>query len=372
MLSALEVHYYDGGLRVATFPERRRLSALPAEDSIVFENIKPLTRTEVVFEVAVINSASNVAFLWVGCYLPSIDRQFGDRANYVCVGLWFDGMVALECKDLLFSLYQAATVLNKQGLTKALSEKLTQLSTVISESYLHSRDIFPPICAGLLPFASSQKLVREFQLNDSIENAAGALESALINLQLAPKPFVDVPRVRFRIVMEQGSTSISDALPSQRDLLYPIVTGLPKIVERTATELTEIKKTVSVLVAERSKANREMSELSQINKEIVEERDSQKKKLLEQEEELDRLRKLPYTIINTQLKELSSRIDRALSPNRGNGAYISQPRPLSPAAKNAHPKSDGSASTYVAYVLGFAVIVLIGVGAAYLIWRLLP
>lgn len=361
---ALDAHYYDGGLRIATFPQRSSPASTPDVEAVIFADTSTLKAQDVVFEVAIILSASRARYLWIGCYLSSADRQFGDRANYVCIGLWLSELVAIRCKPLLMSLFQAATQIRKTGMTSSLQENLHELSSIIAERYLCSRTEFPSSCQGIVKQDVVQNVAREFHLSSSVDESVAALESALINLQLAPIPFVDGSRVRFRLNPNEKVSSSTDVLPSAAELLLPLVVDLPQIIGNSVKEVGELKKSLNDIASENAKLVRQLEGLSSKLDRASAERDASKKALLEQTEELESLRKLPYTIINKQLKDVDSKLDHLAAITRTPAAYAPPPRySQQTARKRADDDGIGLAWKIFMYsLIGLTVVIAVGFG----------
>lgn len=362
-VSALEAHYYDGGLKTATFPEKIRLQALPNYDKVIFADTLTLTPQTVIFEVASFQSANQTRYLWIGCYLASTDRQFGDRANYVCVGLWLAELVSLQCKPLLRSLWQAALQLHKNGMTTGLEADMNQLYSAISDSYLYPRADFPPSCGGFMRQASSQTTTKHFRITGRVDEAITALESALINLQLAPSPFAQSSRVRFTINAEDKDLSAQDSLPSQSELLLPLVVGLPKIVENTASELAAVRKDLTEIVSENSKLSGQVTSLTSRLERASAERDALKKALLEQTAELEKLEKLPFTIINKQLKDVDLKLDQIAGSIVATSRHTPKPSYAPSPPRKRSNDDEGLAWAIFAYsLIGLISAILIGFG----------
>jgi len=362
-LAALEVHYYDGGLRSETFPERRRLPSLPPKEAVVFEDTRSLSRNDTVLEAAVIDSSEGKRFFWVGCFLPSSDRQFGDRANYVCVGLWVSDLIVIECRGLLMSLHRAAAALQKDGLSKALESNLRDLTSAIAESYLQPRDDFPPSCAGISSLKIDPRSVKEYQIRRSFDDVIQFLASALINLQLAQRSTFDTCRVRFRVNPDLASAVSNDALPSESDLLLPLIVGIPDATAGSAKQLVDAKQRVAELSADNTRLATQVQSLEQSNQRNTVEREALRKQLLDQAEELEKLRKLPYTIINTQLRDLATRVEQISASMRGPVSYNPPTtRPL-PKPNNSHDDSLSLVLSILKWFLYISIAgLLIGVG----------
>jgi hypothetical protein len=362
-LAALEIHYYDGGLRSDTFPERRRPLSLPPIEAVALEDTRALSRNEILFEASVIDSATGERFFWIGCFLPSTDRQFGDRANYVCVGLWVSDLIVIECRELLMSLHRAATALQKSGLSNALESNLHDLTSVIAESYMKPRDDFPPSCTGISSLKIDPRSVKEYQIRTSFDSVVEFLASALINLQLAQRSMFNACRVIFRVNPDLPAAVPVSELPSASDLLVPLIIGIPDATAGSAKQLVDAKQRVAELSADNTRLATQVQSLDQSNQRNTVEREALRKQLLDQAEELEKLRKLPYTIINTQLRDLATRVEQISASMRGPVSYNPPTtRPL-PKPNNSHDDSLSLVLSILKWFLYISVAgLLIGVG----------
>jgi hypothetical protein len=362
-LAALEIHYFDGGLQSETFPERRRFPSLPPKEAVVLEDTRSLSRNEILLEASAIDSAAGKRFFWVGCFIPSTDRQFGDRANYVCAGLWMSDLIAIECRELLMSLHQAAVALQKHGLTSALEKNLHELTSIIAESYLKPREEFPPSCAGISSLRVDPRSVKEYSIRHDFGEGVQFLASALINLQLALRPAFDTCRVRFRVNPDISAAIPTEALPSESDLLLPLILGIPDATAGSAKQLVDAKQRVAELSADNTRLATQVQSLEQSNQRNTVEREALRKQLVDQAEELEKLRKLPYTIINTQLRDLATRVEQISASMRGPVSYNPPTTRSLPKPNNSHDDSLSLVLSILKWFLYISVAgLLIGVG----------
>lgn len=330
---SLEAHYYDGGLKEENFPNSRPVSGLPASEYVIYADTPNLGKDDLIFELCLIPSDQNENWVWLGCYAASADRQFGDRSNYVGVGIWMRDLVAIDCRSILRSLSQATALLNKEGMTPSLHQKFLKLESVIRNHYLLPRDELPSGLIGMRRSSSSSSEYKEFEIVGSLETAIADVEAAVLNLQLAPTPFVANTKVRFRVVSAPRQSNPQSLLPALSELFLPLVLSLPKVVEESAKTLIQLKGQYSQLKSDNESMATQFDSFRHAADRIATERDDLRLKVTEQGGELDRLRALPYTTINSQLSEISRRLEILNVAPRPSEAPIRPtkiPRPIEP------------------------------------------
>jgi len=339
---SLEAHYYDGGLKEENFPNSRPVSGLPASEYVIYADTPNLGKDDLIFELCLIPSDQNENWVWLGCYAASADRQFGDRSNYVGVGIWMRDLVAIDCRSILRSLSQATALLNKEGMTPSLHQKFLKLESVIRNHYLLPRDELPSGLIGMRRSSSSSSEYEEFVIVGSLEAAIADVEAAVLNLQLAPTPFVANTKVRFRVVSAPRQSNPQSLLPALPELFLPLVLSLPKVVEESAKTLIQLKGQYSQLKSDNESMATQLDSLRHAADRIATERDALKLKITEQGGELDRLRALPYTTINSQLSEISRHLEilrvgspPSVAPSRPTG----NPSPRAPTQNKSSEKS---------------------------------
>lgn len=330
---SLEAHYYDGGLKEENFPNPRPVSGLPASEHVIYADTPNLGKDDLTFELCLIPSDQNENWVWLGCYAASSDRQFGDRSNYVGVGIWMRDFVAIDCRSILRSLAQATADLNKEGMTTSLHNKFLEFESVIRDEYLLVRDELPSGLVGMTRSSSGESGYREFEILGPLEAAIADVEAAVLNLQLAPAPFVPNTKVRFKIVSALPQSNSPSLLPALPELFRPLVFSLPKVVEETAKTLIQVKEQYSELKSVNESMRAQLDSFRNAADRVNIECDALKLKITEQGEELDRLRALPLTIINTQLSEISRRLEIlnvAPPPSEAPIRPTKIPRPIEP------------------------------------------
>ncbi|MBM4205125.1 MAG: hypothetical protein FJ194_13400 [Gammaproteobacteria bacterium] len=130
-----------------------------------------------------------------------------------------------------------------------------------------------------------------------------------------------------------ASRRASSLLPALSDLLRPLVLGLPKVVEETAKTLIKVKEQYSELKSANESTTTQLESFRNAADRMTAECDALKLKISQQGEELARLRALPFTIINTQLSEISRRFEILNVAPRPSEAPIRPtkiPRPIEP------------------------------------------
>lgn len=338
---SLEAHYYDGGLRKENFPNPRPVSGLPASEHVIYSDTQNLGKEDLTFELCLVPSDQNENWVWLGCYAASADRQFGERSNYVGVGIWMRDLVAIDCRSILRSLSQAAILLNKEGMTPSLHQKFLKFESVIRNHYLLPRDELPSGLVGMRRSSRSSEY-KEFEIVGSLETAIADVEAAVLNLQLAPTPFVANTKVRFRVISAPRQSNPQSLLPALPELFLPLVLSLPKVVEESAKTLIQLKEQYSQLKSDNESMATQLDSFRHAADRIATERDALKLKVTEQGGELDRLRALPYTTINSQLSEISRRLEILTVGSRPSAAPSYppiNPSPRAPIVKNASEKS---------------------------------
>ena len=339
---SLEAHYYDGGLKKDNFPNSRPVSGLPAPEHVIYADPQNLGKEDLTFELCLIPSDQNENWVWLGCYAASADRQFGDRSNYVGVGIWMRDLVAIDCRSILRSLSQATVLLNTEGMTTSLHQKFLKFESVIRNHYLLPRDELPSGLVGMRRSSGSSSEYKEFEIVGSLETAIADVEAAVLNLQLAPTPFVANTKVRFRVVSAPRQSNPQSLLPALSELFLPLVLSLPKVVEESAKTLIQLKGQYSQLKSDNESMATQFDSFRHAADRIATERDDLRLKVTEQGGELDRLRALPYTTINSQLSEISRRLEILSVGSRPSAAPshpARDPHPRAPIVKNSSEKS---------------------------------
>lgn len=360
---SLEAHYYDGGLKIENFPSRRPVVGLPASEHVIYSDMQSLGRDDFIFELCLFQSDCKENWLWLGCYVASVDRQFGDRSNYVSVGIWMKELVAIDCKAVLISLSQAAVLLNKDGMTNTLKQNFLKLESVSRERYLLARDELPAGLIGIARSNLSNSSHREFDIVGTVEQAVTTIEAALLNLQLAPTPFVAESKIRFRVSPTSRKSNSSAALPAVSDLLLPLVLSLPTVVEATAHAVIHLKEQLSQLKSANESMSDQLDAYRQAADRIVLERDTLKLKVTEQGEELERLRALPYTTISNQLREISGRLDILMSAPRQPVTRVEPVRQLGATPTTSKKSSENDLAIQLAKYFLIAALLIAVVGA---------
>lgn len=325
----LETHHYDGGVKVNTFPAQQSVQ-VPLPSSVAILNAEsPLGPKEVACKVHFSWLTSEILLVWVGLYIRSIDRQFGDRENYVSVGLWLPNLVLLGSAEFLQLMLDGAQRLHNEGMTESLREAFERLAK-IAESFVHPRSSLPSICQGTARQGGSLSERVQFKVGPSISELAPILDCGLMNLQLAPDPFVTVEEAVFFAgegVEKRGGLEL---LPSREELLLPLVVALPGMAEETAKELTSTRRDLADAVKRRDECNKEVTKTASQLAELKAAHEALRRIELEQREEIKRLRELPYVIIDVSLRNIAQRLDRL--EIRGDG-----PQPKQPASPPRRP-----------------------------------
>jgi TonB family protein len=304
---ALEAHYYDGGLRIEVFPESNASSLKPDSEKVIIDNPHELKNSDIYYELSVFKDDVKTNFMWLACILKSTDRQFGDRSNYVSVGIWISDYVVTECLSLLRSLYEAASQLKKDGMTTALRSNLQQFAAIISSKYISPRSGFPTSYSGILGIPSLIVQPKIFELNSTIGNPLEHIESAILNFQLAPTCIFQNSKVIFRISSDNENVGKNEFL-SQTKFLVPIITDIPRVMTETVSNLNNLQADYRKVQSDRDKLAIQIEHLKQEVLKISEEKTA----LLDS---VAQLQKLPYTIINGQLKEIAQQIEKSRREN---------------------------------------------------------
>jgi hypothetical protein len=305
---ALEAHYYDGGLRIETFPESNTSSIKPNSEKVIIDSPNDLKNSEVYYELSFFKDGTNPDFLWLSCFLKSTDRQFGDRSNYVSVGIWLSNYVVTECKSLLRSLHEAASQLKKDGMTTALRSNLQQFSAIITSRYTAPRGGYPPSYSGILGVASLIVQPKTFELNSTFGDSLEHIESAILNFQLAPKCNFQNSRLFFRISSDNEAVGKNELLPPNK-FLVPIITDIPRVMTETVSNLNRLKSDYLNVQSDRDKLANQIEHLKQEVSKITKDKTAL-------HDSVTQLQKLPYTIINSQLKEIAQQIEKLRNENR--------------------------------------------------------
>jgi hypothetical protein len=309
---ALEAHYYDGGLRIEVFPESNASSLKPDSEKVIIDNPHELKNSEIYYELSVFKGEAKTNFMWLACILKSADRQFGDRSNYVSVGIWISDYVVTECLSLLRSLCEAASQLKKDGMTTALRSNLQQFAEIISSRYTAPRASYPPSYSGILGIESLIVQPKTFELNSTFGDSLEYIESAVLNFQLAPKCNFQNSRLLFRISSDNEAVRKNELL-SPNKFLVSMITDIPRVMTQTVSNLNSLKSDYLNVRSERDKLAIQIEHLKQEILKIKEDNTA----LLDS---VAQLKKLPYTIINGQLKEIAQQIEKLRNENRFIGA----------------------------------------------------
>jgi TonB family protein len=350
---ALEAHYYDGGLRIETFPESNTSSIKPNSEKVIIDSPNDLKNSEVYYELSFFKDGTNPDFLWLSCFLKSTDRQFGDRSNYVSVGIWLSNHVVTECKSLLRSLHEAASQLKKDGMTTALRSNLQQFSAIVTSRYTMQRDKFPPIYSGVSAATNLVPHLKIFNLDSSSGNTLEHIESVIMNFQLSTKTNFQNSRLVFRIASDSGSVEKSELLPPNKYLMQ-MITDIPRVMAETVSSLSSLNADYLKVRSEKDKLLTQIELLKREVLKITEE----KAALLDS---VAQLQKLPYTIINVQLKEIAQQIEKARHENLN---FFKRLVEISPASADFpledYEKSNGHQQKNPAvFYLGLATAVII-------------
>jgi hypothetical protein len=356
----IETHHYDGGLKVGLFGKAARPAWAPPSEAIIVSTELELGPEEFAVEFSRFASDESSCVTWIGCYMKSEDRQYGDRSNYVAAGLWLRDAVVFESGELISALRDGLRALHQQGLTQELAARFEQFTKGLVSQIVPRRQ-FPAGASGIeaaTSFVGPRKL---FIADAKASDLNDAIESAVLNLSLSRAPFSPASRVVVWVRGTQGLPGIEPMLPSPRELLVPFAVDLPNVIESSAQKYSALVDNFSSASAQASKLQNALAD----KQKALETADANFRALKDENFQLQsrtkKLEGLPYTGISSQLEGIRAEITllrRSVESIRPSVAQT-QPRPES-RMPTGSPRTRNRAP-YVMYA-GVAIAALVGCG----------
>jgi hypothetical protein len=112
--SLIELHYFSGGLQTKVIGSTTRPEWLPDYDLVGLHNDVYPKSDEYVIEVSR-HKRQDKYITWIGVYTSGKDLVYGDRSNYIGVGVWLINTIPSELVLIIDALYQICKKISEDG-----------------------------------------------------------------------------------------------------------------------------------------------------------------------------------------------------------------------------------------------------------------
>jgi hypothetical protein len=238
---ALEAHYYEGGLRVRPLDTKSARPAwAPPPEYVGFRNEFTLEPNESVVEFARF-AFQQRRITWLGVFNRAADQVFGDRQNHAGVGVWLLDSHIIDAGKLLSGLRQFATAVAEGKLDSFITQADRFGSKEYLPSYIRSDHRLPAALAGW-PYSSSQMPDTSLFLatGDTQGEAWDSAAEQILRMSVLPSPKSASSRalihVRAASVSGTQDQRQSKLVPVKRGLLEELLSSLPKAIGDFAAE----------------------------------------------------------------------------------------------------------------------------------------
>lgn len=327
---ALEVLYYDGGIRyVCPGRSAERPEWAPPAEYVGLRNQFVLAASEAAVEFARFLFRDR-RVTWIGIFYRSVDLKYGDRQNHAGAGVWLLEADVVDAANLLHGLRQLAKAV-AAGEIDAVTVSAPEFSARFLPRHVRAR---VPLPAGLsgIPYAAPPILT------DVIYSADGATEeqcwraaaaqvlrlSFAANSEASPRAFILVAPGRASQTGE-GSPAITISADFERDLLGAIPAAFDRLMSENATLKKAQEGARTGLLSYESQLGAARSELVQAQQRVAQ---------LEQQTAADTQGKMLSRILaqvdslTSDFKELRRLIRAAEKPLAGSSERSHSPRTL--------------------------------------------
>lgn len=110
----IECHYFESGFK-SKFLGKERPDYLPSAESVGLHNEVILRGDDYSLEVVRFNAERKIT--WIGYFISSQDKDYGDRGNYCGVGVWLVNYLPIHISALIDSLAALTSLLHNGGLS---------------------------------------------------------------------------------------------------------------------------------------------------------------------------------------------------------------------------------------------------------------
>jgi hypothetical protein len=181
----LEHHYYNDGLRHRTYGVAgdRPTWAAPA-DWVGFRNEFAIGATDYAVELAKFRIAQDDA-LWLAIHVAAQDAEYGDRATYAGIGIWYRNAIVTSPGPLIESLQALLSAGMSIGHdVRAQAEEF--LGTGYANRFVTYYDRLPEAFAGLSAASTPLSETELKEISGRSPNSDALLADALYSAQLLP------------------------------------------------------------------------------------------------------------------------------------------------------------------------------------------
>ena len=291
----VELHYFSGGLKTSIFGADARPNWLPAFDQVGLHNDVYLIENEFVIELSR-HQRDGKFITWVGVYTSSKDAVYGDRSNYIGLGVWLVNLIPINSYLIVDALYKICKALTQNGPNQHLNQHCKQL--VENKSYLQNwvtgTSILPSLDEGLVFDSSQHPETTYINCSNAIDDILirKIADSILLNCIKADDAIKSKSRILY-LLLDQSTTSEKSKQASPLSVnLYPVKLVLDYFnIYLQESRLTissfndrylESKKVIDHLVEKNHELEGGVERLQLQNKEI----DQQKQNLINNYKEL--------------------------------------------------------------------------------------
>lgn len=112
----IEIHYFSGGLKTILFGTPKRPEWLPEHDLVGLHNDVYPINNEFIIELSR-HKRKDYLITWIGVHTKGKDAIYGDRSNYLGIGLWLINTLPIEVAAIINALIKICQLLVMQGPT---------------------------------------------------------------------------------------------------------------------------------------------------------------------------------------------------------------------------------------------------------------
>lgn len=292
----VELHYFSGGLKTSIFGADARPNWLPAFDQVGLHNDVYLNENEFVIELSR-HQRDGKFITWVGVYTSGKDAVYGDRSNYIGLGVWLVNLIPINSYLIVDALYKICKALTQNGPNQHLNEHCKQL--VENKSYLQNwvsgTSILPSLDEGLVFDSSQHPETTYINCSNAIDDILirKIADSILLNCIKADDAIKSKSRILY-LLLDQSTTSEKSKQASSLSVnLYPVKLILDyfniyfqesrSTISSFNDRYLESKKVIDHLVEKNHELEGGVERLQLQNKEI----DEQKQNLINNYKELE-------------------------------------------------------------------------------------
>ena len=199
----IELHHFSGGLRSILIGVQNRPDWIPDSDQVGLHNDIYPQENEFVIEFSR-HKRKDKLITWIGVYSNGKDAVYGDRANYIGIGVWLINALPVNSYLLLDALFQICQLLVKNGPNEYVQSNCKNLlnSKSFSQNWIKDISILPRATDGIdFDVTQHPETIYIKSSNQDIpNNIKNIADSILLNCIKAEDNFRSTSRILYLIL----------------------------------------------------------------------------------------------------------------------------------------------------------------------------